>query len=209
MTNYHIQCLFLDIGGVLLTNGWDHHLRQATSVKFGFDLEESTRRHELVFDLFERGHLSFDDYLHWTIFYEQRPFSLEQVKSFILNAAKPHTHMIEYVKHLKSLYGLKIGVVSNEGREIAIDRIDRFQLRHFIDFFVVSSFVHLRKPDHKIYKMAIDIAAMPPSDICYIDDRPLLIEAASYLGMHCIHHTTVANTKKFVDNFFEHAPLSS
>jgi putative hydrolase of the HAD superfamily len=34
-----ITTLFLDIGGILLTNGWDHNIRTHAADKFGLDYE--------------------------------------------------------------------------------------------------------------------------------------------------------------------------
>lgn len=203
MQNAQIKGLFLDIGGVLLTNGWGHQLREKTAKTFGFELEEFTLRHEMIFELFEIGKLSFDSYLEWTIFYKLRNFSLKEVKSFIFDSVEPFPEMIEYVKELKSNYGLKLGVVSNEGKELAVDRIQRFNMTSYIDFFIVSSFVHFRKPDADIYTLAIDVAQMIPAEICYIDDRALLIESAAGLGLHCIHHTSFESTKKRMDTLLQ------
>ncbi len=191
-----IRGLFLDIGGVLLTNGWGHELRQATAQRFGYDYQEFESRHAMVNDIFERGRMSFDEYLHWTIFHSKRSFEISDVKSFILNAVRPFQEMIDMFKSLKGEYNLKVGVVSNEGREIGLDRIRRFDLPNFVDFFILSAFVHFRKPDHEIYRLAIDVAAIAPSEICYIDDRALLIEAGSSLGLQTIHHTDFSTTKE-------------
>lgn len=193
---YNIKVLLLDVGGVLLSNGWDRVLREKVAQVFGFDSVEMSKRHELIFDFFERGKMSFDEYLQWTIFHEVRSFTKEEVKNYILNAARPFTHMIEYVKELKEERGLKIGILSNEGKEIGVDRIERFELGSFVDFFILSSFVKLRKPDREIYQLAIDMAQVKPCEICYIDDRPLLVELGRTLGMHAICHQEISKTKE-------------
>ncbi len=195
MENHLIKALFLDVGGVLMTNGWDHRLRMRTAETFGIEYEEMTDRHSLVFDTFETGKLSFDEYLKRIIFYKKRSFSMDEVKHFIFEAVQPYAEMIDYVKKLKKTYQLKIGVISNEGRELAVDRIRRFMLAEFVDFFIISSFVHFRKPDLDIYRLAIDVAQVPPTQTVYIDDRPLLIQVAKSLGLQGIHHTSVEATK--------------
>lgn len=190
-----IQALFLDIGGVLMTNGWDHALRRKTAEVFQIDYDEMDSRHQLIFDTYETGKMTFDEYLKKVIFYVQRPYSMQEVKQFIFDAAQAHDDMIELIKTIKARHGLKVGVVSNEGRELAIDRISRFNLQAFVDFFVVSSFVHFRKPDLDIYRLAIDVVQAPPSKIAYIDDRKLLIDVAKGLGIQGIHHTGVKSTE--------------
>jgi putative hydrolase of the HAD superfamily len=190
-----IQALFLDVGGVLITNGWDHALRKKTAETFQVDYEMMNNRHQLIFDTYETGKLTFDEYLKRIIFFEPRQYSLQDVKHFIFEAVRPFNDMINFVKEIRKEYNLKIGVVSNEGRELAVDRIHRFDLPSFIDFFIISSFVHFRKPDPDIYRLAIDVAQVPPSRIAYIDDRLLLIEVAKGLGLQGIHHKSVESTE--------------
>lgn len=190
-----IQALFLDVGGVLMTNGWDHALRKKTAEAFNIDYVTMDSRHQLIFDTYETGKLTLDEYLRQTIFFEQRSFTIQDVKQFIFDQARPYTDMINLVKELKAQHRLKIGVVSNEGRELAVDRIHRFDLPSFVDFFIISSFVHFRKPDLDIYRLSIDVVQVPPSQIAYIDDRALLIEVAKGLGIQGIHHQSVESTE--------------
>ncbi len=196
-----IEGLFLDIGGVLLTGGWDHALRKKTADLFQFDYTEMEKRHQLIFDTYETGKMSLDDYLKKVIFYQERPFTIQELKQFIFDSAQAYEDMIEYIKEIRERYHLKIGVVSNEGRELAIDRIHRFNLASFVDFFVVSSFVHFRKPDPDIYRLAVDIIQIPPSKIAYIDDRKLLVDVGKGLGLQSIHHQGLASTASALNLF--------
>ncbi|MEJ2555063.1 MAG: HAD family phosphatase, partial [Anaerolineae bacterium] len=77
-TSPSITTLFLDIGGVLLTNGWDHNMRRKAAEIFGLDYEEMNERHHLTFDTYEEGKLNLYEYLNRVIFYQERPFSLEE-----------------------------------------------------------------------------------------------------------------------------------
>ncbi len=190
-----VKALLLDVGGVLMTNGWGHDLRKKTAETFGVDYEKMRERHHLIFDTYETGKLSFDEYLKQVIFFEERSFTLNKVKEFIFNSVEPFQETMDYIREAKQKHGLKVGVVSNEGRELAVDRISRFDLPSFIDFFIVSSFVHYRKPDADIYRLAIDILQVPPSNVVYIDDRDLLIEVGRGLGLQGIHHVDLETTK--------------
>ena len=73
--------------------------------------------------------------------------------------------------------------MSNEGRELTADRIRRFGLKEFVDFFVVSSYVHFRKPDEDIFRIALDVAQADPAQVVYLDDRHMFVEVAGRLGM--------------------------
>ena len=191
-----ITTLFLDIGDVLLTNGWDHNMRKHASQVFDLDYEEMNERHHLTFDTYEEGKLSLYEYLNRVIFYQERPFSLEEFKAFMFEQSQPHPEMIEMIRNLRSQHQLKIAAVSNEGRELTIYRIEKFNLGEFIDFFISSCFVHFRKPDKDMYRIALDIAQVPPSQVLYIDDRPMYIEVAESLGISGIVHTSFESTQK-------------
>lgn len=201
MAQTPITTLFLDIGGVLLTNGWDTELRKKTAAHFNLDYEEIYHRHHVTYDTYEEGKMSLDEYLWQIIFYEKRDFTPEDVKKYILEEAKPHQDMIDLVTRLKAVYGLRVAVVSNEGREVAEDRIERFNLKNFVDFFIVSAFVHFRKPDLDIYRLAIDVAQVKPQQVAYIEDRPLLCEVASRLGINSVLNRNATETREKLAKF--------
>ncbi|HTQ40972.1 MAG TPA: HAD family phosphatase [Pirellulales bacterium] len=190
-----IRAMFLDVGGVLLTNGWDSKIRRALADRFHLDLQDFEARHHLTFDTYESGKISFDVFLERTVFYKPRDFTPADFKKFVSDFTQPFPEMIELFTRLKNKYGLKVAVVSNEGRELTFDRVQRFNLKSFVDFFIVSSFVHLRKPDADIYQLALDVAMLEPQQVIYIDDRAMLVEVASQMGIIGIQHTSYDTTK--------------
>ena len=158
-------------------------------------MEDFESRHHLTFDTYEEGKISLDTFLDRTIFYQSRSFTHEDVKRFIYSLAQPFPEMIDLFTQLKARHKLSIAVVSNEGRELTVDRVNRFKLKAFVDFFIVSSFVHLRKPDTDIYRLALDVAMLQPKEVAYVDDRPMLVEVAGTLGIHGVLHTGYDSTK--------------
>ena len=190
-----ITCLFLDIGGVLLTDGWTHEARQAAAGRFNLDLQEMEDRHHLTFDTYEVGKLTLDEYLHRIVFYRKRPFTREKFREFMFAQSKPHPEMIELVCRLKAQYQLEIAVVSNEGRELNLHRIKKFKLDAFVDFFISSCFVHFRKPDTDMYRLALDVAQVPARQVVYIEDRPMFVQVAQTLGIRGIHHVNYESTR--------------
>jgi putative hydrolase of the HAD superfamily len=123
-----ITCVFVDVGGVLLTNGWDHHARRRAVAKFKLDWAEMEERHRLVFEIHEEGKLTFEEYLSLVVFYEKRPFTRAQFRRFMCEQSKPYPDMIALVAQLKAQHGLKIAVVSNESLELNAYRIRTFGL---------------------------------------------------------------------------------
>jgi putative hydrolase of the HAD superfamily len=197
----NIVSLFLDIGGVLLTNGWDHIMRQGAARKFNLDYEEMNERHHLTFDTYEEGKLTLDQYLKRVVFYHPRSFSEDEFKDYMFAQSKPKSNMIDLVKTLKKQYGLKIAAVSNEGRELTIHRVDTFGLSGFIDFFISSCFVHMRKPDEDMYRLALDCAQVPAEQVVYIDDRLMFIEVSGAMGIKGIHHKDFESTRRALADF--------
>ena len=190
-----IRTLFLDIGGVLLTNGWDHHARERAATHFKLDWAELEQRHKPNFGIYETGKLTLKEYLDRVIFYQKRPFTRAQFRSFMFAQSKPHSELIALIRALKTKYGLKIVVVSNEARELNIYRIHTFKLAEFVDAFVSSCFVHLRKPDTDIFRLALDIAQTPPQQIVYLENTPMFVQVAEGLGIRCITHTDYETTR--------------
>ena len=190
--------LFLDIGGVFLTNGWDRHMREKVAQKFHLDYEEMNSRHALTFDTYEIGKISLDEYLNRVVFYQPRSFSLEEFKECMFAQSQPYPEMIQLIRDAKVRYSLRIVVVSNEGRELMIQRINRFRLKEFVDIFVCSCFVGLRKPDEEIYRVAWDVAQVEPKEVIYIDDRTMLVEIGNKLGMKSIQHKTLEQTRSLL-----------
>ena len=190
-----VTTLFLDIGGVLLTDGWNRSARRLAAQTFRLDYDEMNERHHLTFDTYEAGKLSLDEYLERVVFYEPRTFSLQDFRAFMFSQSQPFPEMIEMVRSLKQRYCLKVAAVSNEGRELTLYRIRQFDLGEFIDFFIASSFVHYRKPDADIYRMALDVAHALPEQVAYVEDRPLFVQVANGLGIHGIMHRNRASTQ--------------
>ena len=189
-----ITTLFLDIGGVLLTDGWVHHARKRAAMNFKLDLAEMEDRHHLTFDTYEEGKLTLDEYLSRVVFHQKRPFTRAQFRRFMFAQSKPYPQMIELVRKLKAKYGLKIAVVSNEGRELNAYRIRKFKLAGFVDSFVSSCFVHVRKPDADIFRLALDITQAPARQVVYIENTPMFVQIAEGLGIRSILHTDYRST---------------
>ena len=189
-----IKTLFLDIGGVVLTDGWDHNARKKAAVKFKLDLAETEKRHQMTFATYEEDALTLKEYLNLTVFFEDRPFTLDQFREFMFAQSKPHTEMIELVRKLKTKFELKIIAVSNEARELNAHRIQNFKIAEFVDAFVSSCFVHIRKPDPEIFRLALDVAQTLPQQIVYIENTEMFVKIASEMGIRGIVHTAHFST---------------
>jgi len=189
-----VTTLFLDIGGVLLSNGWDRQMRRRAAQHFKLDYEEMNERHHLIFDSYEKDLLSLEGYLERVVFYEERTFTREEFKTFMFDQSQPHREMLTLVGRLKARYHLKTVAVSNEGRELNLHRIHKFALAEVIDFFVSSCYVHIRKPDPGIFLMALDMAQVAPQQVVYFEDREMFVDVARKLGIHGVLHSSYEST---------------
>jgi putative hydrolase of the HAD superfamily len=189
-----VKTLFLDVGEVLLTDGWDHLARRRAAKHFKLVWSQMEARHRLVFETHEEGKLTFEEYLGWVVFYEKRKFTRNEFRDFMFAQSKPYPRMIELIARLKARHGLKIVVVSNESREVNAYRIRTFKLDQLVDTFVSSCFVHARKPDADIFRLALDLAQTPRSQVVFIDNTAMFVEIAEGLGIRSILHVGYRST---------------
>ena len=181
-----IHAIFWDVGGVLLSNAWDHTQRMAALERFHLDEEEFHARHEMVVSSFERGKITLDEYLDHTVFYRERSFTRDEFRDFMFSLSEPIPEVLAFARTLAASGKYFMGTINNESRELNLYRIEKFGLREIFRLFVSSCFVGLRKPESGIYRLAIEITQINPEECCFIDDRALNLECAAKLGMHAI-----------------------
>ncbi len=184
-----IKTIFFDIGGVMLTNGWGHVSRENAAKKFGIDYAEMDYQHDFIFNIYEIGAITLDEYLDTVVFNQPRNFSREQFKEFMFQQSQELPQMLSLLKMWKQQHaGIQIISLNNEGRELNQYRIKTFKLHELFDAFVSSCEVGMRKPDPGIYSMALGIAQREPGECYYFDDRPALVLASRKQGIQGFLH---------------------
>jgi putative hydrolase of the HAD superfamily len=186
-----MHAIFWDVGGVLLTNAWDHTQRAQALAQFHLDPEEFHARHELLVSPFERGKITLDEYLDRTVFYTQRSFTRDAFRESMFSLSQPFSDVLQFAQSLAESNRYFMGTINNESRELNEYRIQRFGLRNIFRVFVSSCFVGLRKPERDIYRLALEITQMPADRCCFIDDRALNLECAAELGMQAVQMTNL------------------
>lgn len=176
-----IRALFWDIGGVLLTNAWDHEERDLAVEHFLLNKTEFEARHKELLLPFEEGKLTLDDYVERAVFYAPRTFSREEFKQFMFSLSRPKPQSLELARDLSRKY--RMAVVNNESRELNHYRIQQFDLADIFHLFVSSCFVGIRKPDPRIFRLALDLTQYLPDECCFIDDRPENLAGAEAAGL--------------------------
>ena len=181
-----ISAIFWDIGGVLLTNAWDHKQRKQALQQFQLDETEFEDRHEMLVSSFERGKINLAEYLERTVFYRPRPFTENAFRDYMFSLSQPYNDVLAVARSLATTGQCRLGTINNESRDLNEFRISKFGLRDIFDVFVSSCFVRLRKPEEAIYHLALEVTQMPPERCCFIDDRALNLDSAKRLGMSTI-----------------------
>ena len=181
-----ITTIFFDLGGVCLSNGWDHEQRQVIAHDFGFDYEPFDSRHRQVVDSLERGHLSLQEYLDWTLFYTPRSFTRDEIVQAIYQLSEPIRPTLDLLRALHASGRYLLGTINNESRELNEYRIQRFALCDLFTAFFSSCYLGLVKPQPEHYRRALQITQREPDECVFVDDRPLNVEVARILGMHPI-----------------------
>lgn len=192
--------LFFDIGGVLLSNGWGHESRQKAAEHFGYDHHSVEPLHNFIFNIYEIGRISLDEYLDRTVFSKPRDFSKQDFKTFMFDQSEELPGFLPWLKNWKKEnQAFHIIAINNEGKELNEHRIQKFGLHECFDAFASSCIVGMRKPDPEIFKLAMGLAQTEPQNCYYFDDRPMIVHAAKKLGMNAHHHREFSETKKIIE----------
>jgi putative hydrolase of the HAD superfamily len=186
-----IQAIFWDVGGVLLSDAWDHNERHEALEHFHLDEKEFQSRHEAVVLPFERGEITLDQYLDQTVFYQSRKFSRKEFREYMFSLSKPIPEVLTFARTLAGSHHYLMATLNNESRELNVHRIEKFGLRQIFRIFVSSCFVGLRKPESGIYRLALEITQTPAEECCFIDDRAENLESPAKLGMQTIQMRTL------------------
>jgi putative hydrolase of the HAD superfamily len=194
-----IKVVFFDVGGVLLNNGWGHLSRQEAARLFGLDYSEMEVLHNFIFNVYEIGKITLDDYLDTVVFNHPRDFTKEDFKKFMFAQSEELPGLLQWLKDWKRSCGFRIISINNEGRELNDYRIQNFGLHDCFDAFISSCEVGMRKPDPGIFKLAMGIAQVSTEECVYFDDRIMLVQAAQKLGIRSIHHQDFLSTKKILE----------
>jgi putative hydrolase of the HAD superfamily len=183
-----ITTVFSDIGGVLLTNGWDRGSRRLAADKFQFDWEEFQDRHDLSFPAFDSGHITLNEYLDRTLFYRPRTFTREEFMAFMYAQSVEYPESRAVLDAITQSNKYFVGAINNEPLELNQYRIDKFNLRRDFQVFFSSCYIHSRKPEELIFRVALEVTQRPAQECVFIDDRPLNLESPRRLGMNVIHY---------------------
>ena len=191
-----VTALFWDVGGVILSNGWDRAARSAAARKFGLDWEELQDRHDLASPAFETGKITLDTYLQRIVFYRKRNFTKEEFTEFIFAQSEEFPDARAVLSGVAAAGRYLLATINNEALELNERRIQQFQLRREFKAFFSSGYLGIRKPDEGIYRLALEVTQRQPEECIFIDDRELNLECARMLHMRTIQFQNAAQLRQ-------------
>ena len=196
-----ITTLFWDIGGVILTNGWDTRSRREAAETFRLDWEEFQDRHDLSFPAFDSGNISLNEYLDRTLFYRPRGFTREEFTAFMFAQSKEYPESRAALDAAARTGKYFIGAINNEPLELNEYRIEAFRLRRDFQVFFSSCYVHARKPEEMIFRIALEVTHRPAEECVFIDDRALNLENPRRLSMNTIHYQSAPQLRQELQKY--------
>ncbi len=193
-----VPTLFFDVGGVILTNGWDTTARKKAAEVFSLDYSNFQTRHEMSKTAFETGRINLDTYLFRTVFHRPRPFSQDEFQEFMYDQSQPIEDALQWVRALAATGKYRLFTLNNESRELHEHRVRTFRLPEIFSGFLTSCYLGQAKPDEGIYSCALGIAGCSKTRAFFIDDRELNVEAATTSGFQAVHYQGLDNLRTYL-----------
>jgi len=182
----NIAALFWDVGGVVLSNGWDRSARAEAARRFSLDVDDFNERHRLAEGELETGKITLEAYLDRTVFFREQPFTRDEFKNFIFAQSRENKETRVLLDELTATRRYLLATLNNESEELNAYRIRKFDLTRNFTAFFSSCYLRARKPDPLIYQLALGITQRAPDECIFIDDRHANLEPAKALGMRAI-----------------------
>ncbi len=193
----NIANIFFDIGGVLLTDGWNHVSRKKATEQFSLDFEEFEQRHAPLADALDTGQISVNDYIDKIcVFTKDRSFSKSDFYQFMKDQSQPMNDSLALAAALAAQKKYYMGTINNESIELGQYRIDQFKLTDSFEIFCTSGFLGTKKPDSLIFERALQITHKKAAESVFIDDRDENLVAPRKLQMNTIQFQNVEQVKK-------------
>jgi HAD superfamily hydrolase (TIGR01509 family) len=196
-----IKTILFDYGKVL----WDYHPyyeRIITDVSTAIDMsqEEFTPKYIEVYQEFETKEFPFVNWLKTITTDDKAKLGMEALQK-ILDDQEFYQQFfyrenVEYLFELKKTY--QVGCLSNA--ESFIYETFNSHIQGFFDFCLLSWQTGFRKPQPEIYNEVFKHTQSQPSEILFIDDKEININAAKDLGFQTIHLTQPARLKELIQS---------
>ena len=192
-----IRAILFDFGDVLTDHGVTRDLLRAYDRQLGWP--EGTLHDRLYrspwWEQVSLGQISETAYFYGAVgdVVPLLPQALEVLRygCFALEPLRPE--MVDLVQALARRY--RLGLVSNASPSLRHQLIRWPHLLNLFEAVVISAEVGLRKPDPRIYRLALRRLYLAPEEALFVDDKPRNVEGALALGMEGIVFTSPAQLR--------------
>jgi putative hydrolase of the HAD superfamily len=192
----NISTIFFDVGGVLLSDGWDHISRKKAAEQFSLDFDEFEAKHAPLADDLDTSQISVNEYIDKAVFYKSRSFSKIDFYEFMKEQSQPDDDTLALAASLAAQNKYFLGTINNESAELGVYRIEKFKLADTFKVFFTSGFMGVKKPHSQIFERALQISQKKAADTVFIDDREENLGAPKQLKMNTIHFENAQQLKK-------------
>lgn len=198
--NSKIKTIFFDVGGVLLDLNVEPMMIEFLRAS-GLSNEELTEKwDETYYHQFERGEINFKQYYQHTAATMPNNFIDEagflQMWRDILTDKTPTVDLIAPLRNEVQVWFL---TNTNEAHEELLT--GKFDLLDQVDGVIASHLVGCRKPEAKIYDLALERAGVKPAQALFIDDRLDNVAAAEAKGIKSHLYTGVEGVREFLQSY--------
>ncbi|MDQ6420579.1 HAD family hydrolase [Paenibacillus sp. LHD-117] len=187
-----IKAVLFDLDNTLLdrTSTFGHFTRLLLNRYFNH-LESTNELFDRIVELDEDGYK--DKNVLFAELIEELPWKskppvnelMDFYRAEYVNSAVLMSHASEVIAHARTKY--RTGLITNGRNAIQYGKIDRLGIRDLFDLIIVSEEAGVKKPDPKIFEMALDRLRLSSEQCLYVGDHPVNdMEGAARIGMQTI-----------------------
>ena len=133
---------------------------------------------------FTLGKISEDVYFEYVTQDFEGELNINELKNSIYSNFTSDLELLDYIRSLEGEFIL--GIISNNPREWFDYCFKKFGWKEIFGITALSSLLHVRKPDKRIFQYALKQDRVKPDESIYVDDRGDRIDSAKKLGMNIV-----------------------
>ncbi len=178
-----IKAVFFDLGNVILpVDGYRLAKKLAGFSSISQDKMLDLFTKDAIINDFEKGALSPREWFRKMIFHcKLRGLGYGRFVQAFNDIFDLNTPVTQLIRQLKK--GYKVGLISNTNHLHATYLIRKYKFFNDFDRMWLSHRIGIRKPDPKIFKLAVSQFAVKPDQSIFIDDLRANVRGATKIGM--------------------------
>jgi len=198
-----ISTILFDFGGVLFRTE-DHQPRRTLAAKYGLEEDELVR---LVFGSHSALSASVGEITaeqHWQEVAKALGASNDSIPSLIeqfYGGDRLDEALVQLIRSYRKTH--RVGLLSNAWDDLRPFLTNRLGILDIFDEVIISAEVGVMKPDRRIYELAAQKFKVPLSEVVFIDDLLVNVQAAQEAGMEGIHFRSTLQTMQELQRLLE------